>query len=129
MKKASPAASLTPTAEYLQGVVARQMDMLSAYKSRQDDIVRALGSLQKLIRLGALEAVETAIADLLARDLKQAKDRKDNEAFALNIAVKALEHAHACDDRDDGIAQDALSQIELLVPDAFTPHVAAGVAS
>lgn len=107
------------------------MDFLKAYKTRQDDIVRAIGEVQKLLELGSTNGARNRIAELLARELKQAKDRQDNHTFALNIAIKALEHADMCDDRDEKVCADALSQIELLVPEAFekTPAPAASVTS
>jgi hypothetical protein len=115
-KKATPArsTSVLPSANDLARVVERQMEMVRSHKTRQDDIVRGLGTIQKLIGLGSFEAAVTAMADLMARDLKQAKDRQDNHAFALDIAIKALERRTK--ERD---AVDALSQIEVLVPEAF----------
>lgn len=120
-KSLAPSSEVLPSSEALAKVVERQMEMLRAYRSRQDDIVRGLGGIQKLLGLGAHEAAVTAIADLLARDLKQAKDRQDNHAFALDIAIKAIEQSRfSADTTTLHLAMtDALSQIELLVPEAF----------
>lgn len=112
-----------PTVEYLRGIVDRQMDHMRAYKTRQDDIVRGLGRVQTAIVAGSLEAAREAIAELMARDLAQAKDRQDNHSFALDIAIKTLERH----DRSRDVA-DALSQIQLLVPQAFEKPTA-GAAS
>lgn len=120
-----------PTTTELARVVERQLDMLRSYKIRQDDIVRSLGAISKLIGLGAFEAAETAMKELMASDLAQAKERCDNHAFALDIAIKALEngmdegHEVGCECvrcGDGGInvrIADAISKMRSLVPDAF----------
>ncbi len=132
MSKKNPAAAKTrdllhreepATADSMARIIDRQMDFLRAYKTRQDDVVRGLGRVQKFLELGSYEAAKEAMAELMARDLKQAKDRQDNHAFALSIAVKALESVH------DGLRSerdcvDALSQIEILVPEAFVKDAA-----
>lgn len=126
-RKKSPAAPAKTSAEYLQSVVERQMDMLKAYKTRQDDIVRELGEVQKALAGGSVPDAIAAIATLLGRNLKQAKDRQDNHAFALDIAIKALEKLNFLDGKDGVV--DALSQIELLVPEAFEKRAPVGAAS
>lgn len=104
-----------PSSESLAKALETAMDHLRAYKTRQDDIVRGLGRVQAAIGADSLEAAKAAIEELLARDLKQAKDRVDNGAFALDIAIKALSNQ----DTTVKDATDALSQMELLVPEAF----------
>jgi len=129
-KKKPAAAPAQTSAEYLTGAVERQMDHMRAYRSRQDDIVRSLGAVQKLLELGSFEAAKAAMVELLSRDLKQAKDRQDNHRFALGIAIKALENADRYDDDANKRYDDALSQIEILVPEAFDAAlVPAGVKS
>ncbi len=86
--------------------------MLRSYKMRQDDIVRGLGAIQNMI--GSAVPASVLIADLMSRDLKQAKDRCDNFTFALSMAIKTLERYTSHRD-----VVDVLSQLEILVPDAF----------
>ena len=132
-KKRVPVAESESTSEALRRVVERQMDHLRAYKTRQDDIVRELGKIQAILnrdgndlaQMQYQEDAKDAIASLLSRDLAQAKDRQDNHRFALDMAIKTLERH----DKNRDVA-DTLSQMELLVPEAFEKAPAAiGAAS
>lgn len=115
----------SPSVEELDRIIARQFDHLRAYRSRQDDVVRWIGTIQKFLELGSYAAAAEAMKDLLASDLKQAKDRQDNQAFALNMAIKTLERYTSHRD-----VVDVLSQLEILVPEAFDKTPAAtGAAS
>lgn len=96
---------------YLLDVVNRQMDMVRAYKARQDDVVVSLAAIQMALANGLQATAKNLIAEILARDLKQAKDRFDNRQAALVIAVRAMEG------RLDLV--DTLSQMELLDPESF----------
>lgn len=93
MKKSNQKDSNKEVIEYLKGTIDRQMSMVRAYQARQDDIVRSLGAIQRLIGLGALEAVETSIKELMATDLKQARERVYNQDAALRIAIEALKES------------------------------------
>lgn len=129
-KKKKPETVAKTSTEYLQNVVDRQMDFLKSYKIRQDDVVRGLGRVKAALGAGSLEAAKAALEELLSRDLKQAKDRQDNHAFALDIAIKGLEEAKNHLDGGYALAaNDALSQMEILVPEAFEKAPPAGAAS
>lgn len=113
-----PASNLP--ADRLAKALETAMDHLRAYKSRQDDVVRGLGRVQAALGAGSLEAAKAAIEELLSRDLKQAKDRQDNHAFALDIAIKFIEkERNFAEGKAMNAFTDALSQIEVLVPEAF----------
>ncbi len=107
--------------DYWRGVVARQMDMLRSYKMRQDDVYRGLGQIQKLVKMGAGDAAVTLLEELPARELKFAKERVDNYSFAMDIAIKLLNDAAGyCEPMKNGSPfTDGLSQMEILVPEAF----------
>lgn len=85
--------------------------------ARQDDIVRALGKIQRFLKQGFPEAAATTLDDLLATDLKQSRERVCNQDAALRIAIDALGLTPG-NAQEDGAA-DALRQIKALVPDAF----------
>lgn len=112
---------------------------------RQDEIVRGLGRIQKLLKLGAGDAAVTEMESLLATDLKQAQERVYNQDSGLRIAIQCLtaqserkwkevsdtsgpEDAtpnekgllrYVGESNED--ASTALSQIRALVPSAFEP--------
>lgn len=104
-----------PEIDRLTALIDRQMQMIAAYKARQDDIVLALGKVLKSEDIGV--HAKEAIDDLLARDLKQAKARVYDRTFALDIAVRAMLKVQA--GPSAGAFQAELDQIRKLAPEAF----------
>lgn len=98
-----------------EAVIKRQMDMVESYKNRQDDLVLGLGQILK-----RPEDAKDLIEALLARDLKQAKERVYNRTFALDIALRALRLVVGQGNAAGAASpEDALAQIKALVPEAF----------
>ena len=96
--------------------------------SRQDDIVRGLGGIQKLLKLGAGDAALTAINELLTHDLQQSKDRTYNQDAALRIAIRIMQEnlpdhgtceRFKCNHADARAVTNGLEQIKMLAPEAF----------
>lgn len=96
-----------------QDVIDRLGDYVKSYKSRQDQICIDLRMIQTALNEGHVELAQVVMADLLATNLKQARERVDNHTQALSIAVDVLREVHT------EKSMTALSNIRALSPEAF----------
>jgi flagellar biosynthesis regulator FlaF len=109
------------SAEYYRDALDRSMAQTKAHKDRMEDIVRSLQAIQALLKIGAGDAALAAMTDLMGRDLKQSKERVQNQDFALTIAINALQLADRYNDESNERVDAALAQIKTLAPESFQP--------
>lgn len=108
------------TVTNLKAAFDKMADRVRALLARQDDIVRSLGSMEKLLQGGFDDAALALLQETMARDLKQARERTADRDAALRMAVEQLQ---IIPDTEYGAENFGitLEKIKILAPEAFGP--------
>lgn len=94
-------------------VVNKQMEMLRAYRDRQDRIVHGLNVIAKALDHGSIDGAREAMLELLRSDLKQSQARVANWTLAIRLASDEL----LKDNLEDSMV--IYNQVRALAPEAF----------
>lgn len=103
---------MAPKLQTLNQKLDRALEKMADFKAREGRIAIGLAAIQTALKRGDHAKAREFVDVILGEDLAKAKDWHHNRAFALSIAVKAME-------ADEAKHRDALSHIELLAPEAF----------